>query len=162
MPDGPKKTIWGSEQKSWFQRTVRESDATFRVLFSPTPLVGPDRKNKRDNHANDAFAHEGRQLREFIAAQKNMVIVCGDRHWQYISDDSATGLREYCCGPASDSHAGGWSNDKFYKNYHKYLKVIGGFLSVTVQRDDKGKPTAAFRFHGVDGKVYYEDKLTDK
>ena len=42
-PDGPDKTIWGAEQKAWFKRTVEESDATFRVLISPTPVVGPDR-----------------------------------------------------------------------------------------------------------------------
>ena len=49
MPDGPGKTIWGKEQKQWFFDTVKASDATFRILLSPTPIVGPDRKNKNDN-----------------------------------------------------------------------------------------------------------------
>jgi alkaline phosphatase D len=57
MTDGPGKTIWGEEQKQWFKRTVLESDATFRFLISPTPLVGPDRKNKHDNHSNIDFTH---------------------------------------------------------------------------------------------------------
>ena len=39
--DGPQKTIWGADQKAWFKRTVAESDATWKVLISPTPLVGP-------------------------------------------------------------------------------------------------------------------------
>jgi alkaline phosphatase D len=65
-PDGPEKTIWGSEQKKWFFDTVQESDATFRILISPTPIVGPDRGNKNDNHANRGFSHEGNEIRDFI------------------------------------------------------------------------------------------------
>ena len=34
MADGPDKTIWGAEQKAWFKRTVKESDATWKVLDS--------------------------------------------------------------------------------------------------------------------------------
>ena len=66
--DGPEKTIWGVEQKAWFQRTVKESDATWKVLISPTPLVGPDRRGKNDNHANAGYAHEGDELRAWIQA----------------------------------------------------------------------------------------------
>jgi len=157
MPDGPDKTIWGAEQKAWFKRTVRESNATFRVLISPTPVVGPDRINKKDNHSNAVFAHEGRELREFIAKQKDMVVMCGDRHWQYVSVDPATGVREYSCGPASNEHAGGWSNDKVLPP-HRYLNVIGGFLAVTVDRVD-GTPTMTCRHHNVDGEVVHEERL---
>ena len=157
MPDGPDKTIWGQEQKAWFKRTVRESDATFRILISPTPVVGPDRTNKHDNHSNKDFAHEGNELREFISKQKNMYVICGDRHWQYVSVDAKTGAREYSCGPASDKHAGGWSNDQRYPE-HQYLSVIGGFLAVTVDRSGD-KPIVTFRHYGVDGDILNEDRL---
>lgn len=157
MPDGPDKTIWGAEQKAWFKKTVQESDATFRVLISPTPLVGPDRGTKNDNHANLGFTQEGDELRAFIAAQKNMIVACGDRHWQYVSVDEKTGLREYSCGPASDAHAGGWSNDKRLPE-HRYLNVIGGYLAVLVDRPD-GVPTIRFQHHGVDGNILHEEKL---
>jgi len=160
MPDGPDKTIWGAEQKAWFKRTVQESNATFRVLISPTPLVGPDRTNKNDNHANKGFTHEGDEVRRFIASQKNMVVACGDRHWQYISVDPKTGVREYSCGPSSDEHAGGWKNS-MRTRAHRYLNVVGGFLSGTVERVD-GKPTLTFRHHSPDGKVLNEDRLTAK
>ena len=155
-PDGPEKTIWGVEQKAWFKRTVAESDATYRVLISPTPIVGPDRKSKHDNHSNVDFNHEGDELRAFIAKQKNMVVICGDRHWQYMSVHPKTGVREYSCGPASDKHAGGWKQNDFRKEYHKYLNVTGGFLSGTVERK-KDKPTLTFRWHDVKGKVLRED-----
>jgi len=158
-PDGPAKTIWGEVQKAWFKRTVRQSDATFRVLISPTPLVGPDRTTKADNHANKAFTHEGDELRRFISAQKNMVVACGDRHWQYFSVNPETGVREYSCGPISDAHAGGWKQENFVASHHRYLNVTGGFLSATVERV-AGTPTLTFRHHGVDGKVLFENRLT--
>lgn len=157
-PDGPEKTIWGAEQKAWFKQTVQESDAAFRVLISPTPLVGPDRGNKADNHANTVFTHEGNELREFMAAQKNMLVICGDRHWQYVSIDPNTGLREFCSGPTSNAHAGGFSEDQ-REPMHQYLSVIGGFLSCTSQRVD-GVPTLTFRHHDVVGNVVYEKALT--
>ena len=157
MPDGPDKTIWGAEQKAWFKQTVQASEAAFRILISPTPLVGPDRPNKNDNHANAGFTHEGNELRAFIAQQKNMVVITGDRHWQYISVDAETGVREYSAGPASDEHAGGWSNDNVLPE-HRYLNVIGGFLAVTVDRRD-GTPTLMLRHYSVDGEVLHEDLL---
>ena len=158
MGDGPDKTIWGEQQKKWFFDTVSKSDATFRILISATPIVGPDRKNKNDNHANAGFKYEGDQLREFIGKQKNMFVICGDRHWQYVSVDPDTGCKEFSCGPTTDKHAGGFS-EKNKSSMHRYLKVKGGFLSVTVERID-GEPTIIFRHHGVDGKIYNEDVTT--
>lgn len=155
LPDGPAKSIWGEEQVAWFKRTVAESDATFRILLSPTPVVGPDRDSKRDNHANRGFAHEGRALREFMGAQRNMAVICGDRHWQYASRDAATGLREYACGPGANQHAGGWKEED-RRPEHVYLNVTGGFLYVEVARD-AGKPVLRARHHGVDGSVLHED-----
>lgn len=160
MPDGPEKTIWGAEQKRWFFETVRKSEATFRVLISPTPVVGPDRGGKNDNHANKGFTHEGDELRKFIASQKNMFVVCGDRHWQYVSLDAKTGVREYSCGPTTNKHATGFS-EKNRSEMHQYLKIRGGFLRVDVDRVD-GKPQVAFRHHGVDGKVLNEDLQYEK
>ncbi len=158
-PDGPDKTIWGAEQKAWLKRTMEESDATFRVLISPTPIVGPDRNNKRDNHSNAVFTHEGDEIREFLSTQENVAVICGDRHWQYVSVHPTTGVREFSCGPASDKHAGGWKQSDFRPDYHKYLNVIGGFLSVTVERE-AGKPTISFRHHDVNGKVKNEERST--
>jgi len=157
MPDGPEKTIWGSKQKQWFFDTVKNSDATFRILISPTPIVGPDRGNKNDNHANIGFTHEGDKLRDFIGKQKNMFVICGDRHWQYVSEDPKTKVREYSCGPTSDKHAGGFS-EKNKSPMHKYLKVKGGFLSVLIERDND-QPRAIFTHHGVDGSVYNTDVI---
>ncbi|MFT5465659.1 MAG: alkaline phosphatase D [Verrucomicrobiales bacterium] len=154
-PDGPDKTIWGAEQMAWLKKTVAESDATFRILFSPTPIVGPDRGGKQDNHSNSNFQHEGKLVREFLASQERMVVVCGDRHWQYHSIDPVTKLREYSCGPASNEHAGGWSQSDYREDFHQFLRVQGGYLSGTVERID-AKPRLTFQFHSVHGKVAFE------
>jgi alkaline phosphatase D len=156
-PDGPEKTIWGKDQKEWFFETVKASDATFRVLISPTPIVGPDRDRKNDNHANEGFATEGNEIRRFLASQKNMAVICGDRHWQYVSLDAETGVREYSSGPASDGHAGGWKQSDV-RPEHRYLNVVGGFMSGTVERVD-GTPTLTFRHYSVGGDVLNEDVI---
>ncbi len=159
MADGPEKTILGSEQFLWLARTLKESDATFKVIISPTPIVGPDRDKKNDNHANFGFKHEGDKLRKLLASVPNTFTVCGDRHWQYVSVDPVTGLREYSVGPTTDKHAGGWSQDKFVENMHRFLRVKGGFLSVAVMHEG-GEPQLVVRHHAVDGEVVHEDEWT--
>ncbi len=156
MPDGPSKTIWGAKQMEWLKRTILASDASFRVLISPTPIVGPDRlKGKNDNHSNAAFAFEGNHFRNWTLQHKlnNFFVCCGDRHWQYLSIDKATGLREFSCGPASDQHAGGTPGRDF--EIQPFHKVQGGFLSVAVTRQGR-QPTISLRHHGVRGAVVNE------
>ena len=153
MKDGSDKLIWGKKQRAWLKKTILASDADFKVLISPTPIVGPDRqRGKNDNHSNKAFATAGNHFRDWTKEKKlsNLFVCCGDRHWQYVSIDPKTGLHEFSCGPASNKHAGGAPRDK--PDWQIYRKVIGGFLSVSVTKE-KGKPTIAFRHHDVDGKV---------
>lgn len=151
------RTIWGEEQKQWFVNTVDASDATFKILFSPTPVVGPDRTNKKDNHANRLFEDEGSWLRQFLSEKQGVFVVNGDRHWQYYSIDDETGLREFGAGPVSDAQSGGWSeNDK--RPEHQFLRVKGGFLGIRVFR--KGAiPTIAFRHYDVEGKVMHKEEF---
>lgn len=152
QPDGPEKTIWGAEQKAWFKRTVAESDATWKVLISPTPLVGPDRPTKNDNHSNAVFAHEGHELRAWLQEHvpDNFFVVCGDRHWQYHSVHPTTGVQEFSAGPASDSHASGTPGEN--RDYHRYHKVQGGFLCVEVQSAGEASQIA-FQLRNVYGEV---------
>jgi alkaline phosphatase D len=157
MPDSELKTIWGTKQKRWLKNTVTSSEATFKILISPTPIVGPDRENKFDNHSNVNFAYEGNEIRSFIQGVDHMYVVCGDRHWQYVSVDDETGVREYSCGPASDEHAGGWTNEMFMPE-HRYLNVIGGFLAGKVTRIEN-QPVLVFYHYNVDGHIMNSDTL---
>lgn len=157
MEDGPEKTILGREQMDWLARTLAASDATFRVIVSATPIVGPDRQAKNDNHANVGFQREGDALRDLLSGHEGVIVVCGDRHWQYASHDLRTGLREWGCGPASDGHAGGFSLGARTEE-HDYLKICGGFLHVDVVLGE-GSPDLRLRHRGVDGRVLHEDVL---
>jgi len=148
MPDGPEKTIWGEEQMKWFKNTVSNSDATFKLLISPTPIIGPDRSQKKDNHSNEGFYYEGEQIREFIASQSNMYVICGDRHWQYVSKHSKYGIVEFSIGANSDLHAGGWKQGDV-RPEHLYLNVVGGTMTVTIDPKEKGSITV--RHYDVDG-----------
>ncbi len=155
MEDGPEKSMWGEEQKEWLTRTLLESDADWKVLISPTPIVGPDRQNKFDNQANVAFAHEGQWFRKWAVENlgDNFFVANGDRHWQYHSVDPVTGLQEFSCGPASDQHASG--SPGLDAEYHRYHNEQGGFLSVNAKPEAE-ESVISFRFHGVGGQVDYE------
>ena len=159
-PDGPDKSIWGKEQMAWFKKTFDESDATYRILISPTPIVGPDRPQKKDNHANSGFAHEGAEIKNFLAGKRNVFIVCGDRHWQYASKDQKLGLMEFACGPASDEHAEGWKKEDVLPE-HRYLNIVGGFLSVKITKV-AGKSKIQFTHYSVDGeRLHIEESYSE-
>ena len=151
MPDGPEKTILGAEQKAWLFKTLEESTSTFKIICSPTPVVGPDRDKKRDNHANDVFLHEGNQIRKQLSNFENVLVICGDRHWQYASVDPETKLWEFGCGPGSEEHQLGWKpGDE--RPEHEFLRVKGGFLSGELKYRGKEKdPKLTIRHHQVTG-----------
>lgn len=157
MQDGPQKSIWGKAQMEWFKRTFSESDADCKILISPTPIVGPDRPQKKDNHANIGFAYEGKMIREFVATHPNTFIICGDRHWQYVSQDKTTGLMEFSCGPASNEHASGWNKEDVLPEHH-YLNIVGGFLGVEV-KPNEARPEIVFTHYGVDGEKLYSKRI---
>lgn len=153
-PKAP-RTIWGAAQIAWLERTLAESDASFRILITATPLVGPDRTQKDDNYANAGFAPEGARMRALLAKHPNLTVINGDRHWQYVSTDKATGLEEWSVGAASDAHAGGW-NESTPRPEHRFLRTgAGGFLSGEVRAGGPGA-SLTLRLHDTAGKVVFE------
>jgi alkaline phosphatase D len=133
---------------------VLESDATWKVLISPTPIVGPDRGNKNDNHANAGFQTEGDEIRAWLQQHvpENFFVICGDRHWQYHSVHPQTKVREFSCGPASNSHASGSPGED--PEYHLYHRVQGGFVAVSLSRAD-GKSMIVCEHRNVHGVVQH-------
>lgn len=108
-PEGPKKSIWGEVQKNWLKKTLSESDARFKLLISPTPMIGPDDKRKKDNHTNHGGFRDERDaffawLGESGLIQDHFYIVCGDRHWQYHAIHP-TGVQEFSCGALIDQNS---------------------------------------------------------
>ena len=148
MPDGPDKTILGDEQKAWLSRTLEASDATFKLLVQATPTWGPDRVKKSDNHANASFATEGRWLRDLLV-RHDVVSINGDRHWQYVTRDSATGAMEFGTGPTHDSRAGGWKPSDQTED-QVFLRIAGGYLEGTLQTEPTIRLRLVHRDHDGD------------
>jgi alkaline phosphatase D len=172
-PDGPEKTLWGKEQKEWLLKSILESDAVFKVLVNPTAIVGPDNPNQEDNQADPAFGTEGRAFRRWTLENHldHLYVSNGDRHWQYMSTDPESGLREFSVGPSSDRHV--LQGPQYQPKFHSFYREGGGFLSVSVSTGEKKVlahpqrivvektvPTIIFRFHDVNGKLLYEYRDT--
>lgn len=167
--DGPGKTIWGKEQNAWLKKTLLESDATFKILISPTPMIGPDDLRKTDNHTNiGGFRHERDEFFTWLVEngldQKHFYIVCGDRHWQYLSVDS-TGIEEFSCGALVDANSRlgrkpgdpkstdpeGLIKQPYYQNPRS-----GGFLVITQNPSSDGKgATLEFSWRDEKGVVLH-------
>ncbi|MDA1165032.1 MAG: alkaline phosphatase D family protein [Planctomycetota bacterium] len=169
MPNGPEKTLWGADQISWLKTTLLESDATFKLLISPTPMVGPDDAYKIDNHVNhNGFRHEGRAFFQWIVDQKlhenGFYVLCGDRHWQYHSRDPM-GVEEFSSGALVDANArlGRKPGDPKstdpnaeIKQFYTQAQPSGGFLNVTVGPGKaKHEGAATFSFVDENGEPLY-------
>ena len=142
MVDGENKSLWGKEQREWLKKTLLASDAKWKILISPTPMVGPDEGKKIDNHADiKGFMYEANEF--FVWLKKNnisnLILVCGDRHWQYHSVHPS-GIEEFACGALNDenSRLGIAPGDKNGSDpealiQQKYTSPTpnGGFLHIT-------------------------------
>lgn len=169
MEDGPDKTMWGAEQLAWLKQTLVESDATYKLIISPTPMVGPDDAYKRDNHTNPrGFRHEGDAFKQWAAEQElwdnGTYFLCGDRHWQYHSIDPS-GAHEFSCGAICDANSrlGRVPGDEkstdpqalITQPYYQ-TPASGGFLSVVCEPSEADGPaTIRFEFYDERGELLY-------
>jgi alkaline phosphatase/alkaline phosphatase D len=168
-PDGPDKTIWGQAQREWLERTLVDSDATFRIIVSPTPMIGPDDLRKKDNHADiNGFRHERDSFFRWATdnglLEKGLWFVCGDRHWQYHSIHPS-GFEEFSSGALVDANARlgvkpgdeqGSDPEAKIKQPYTSRKPSGGFLNVVVESDDDAKTaTLDFRFFDEKGELLH-------
>jgi len=172
MPDGPDKSLWGKEQREWLQRTLKESDATFKILISPTPMIGPDDGYKTDNHANlKGFAHEGRAFFDWLKQNQldpnKFFILCGDRHWKYHSIHPH-GFTEFSCGALNKENSrlgripgDPKSNDPEAKIRQLYTDspASGGFLQVDLKHTTI-ESILTIRLREDSGKILHQHRVT--
>ncbi len=164
MEDGPGKTLWGAEQLAWLERTLKESDATWKILISPTPVVGPDDASKTDNHVNlGGFRHEADAFFAWLNSNKisGFMTFCGDRHWQYHSIHPS-GFEEFACGALNDENSRrgvppgskkGTDPEGLIKQPYTYPKPTGGFLRVRLTEEENGKAGLIIEHHDDTGKL---------
>ncbi len=166
--DSKNKSIWGTEQKTWLKKTLLASDADFKLIISPTPMIGPDDKRKTDNHTNiGGFRTERDEFFHWITKhgflEKGLYLLCGDRHWQYHSVHPS-GIEEFSCGALVDnnSRVGRLPGDPNstdpkgkIKQPYTQLEASGGFLHVTV-RKNMDKPELVLRYYDEHGSKLHE------
>jgi len=176
MKDGPGKTLWGKEQIDWLKETLLASDATFKILISPTPLIGPDDAYKKDNHTNPGgFQFERDEFFKWLLENDfqndNFYVVCGDRHWQYHSIHPF-GFEEFSTGALVDanSRAGRLPGDPESTDPDRAIvqpyvqgtgENSGGFLNIRVHTESDG-PTAIFSFFDEKGVLLYNCRKVPK
>jgi len=170
--DGPGKTIWGKKQKEWLKKTILESDASFKFIISPTPLIGPDDSYKSDNHVNQkGFRYERDRfftwLEEHNIPINSLFFITGDRHWQYHSIDRASGYNEFSAGPFVDANARLGRNPGDPKSTDPNADLViqpytsrtpsGGFLFVKLVPDGSpwNTPRAIFEMRDENGDILY-------
>jgi alkaline phosphatase D len=156
MPDGPGKSVWGVEQRRWLEKSICESTALFKILLSPSPLLGPDRDDKKDNHANRrGFFTEGRNFLRKLqqSGVDNFYIVCGDRHWKYHSLHPETGYEEFCSGALTDGASVEKPDYSEPTVERKWYLGNGGFLIVRTEVEGEGIPELFFDFYEDDGSL---------
>ena len=166
-PDGPEKSLWGADQRQWLEKTLKESDAKWKVLVSPTPMVGPDRASKSDNHTNQkGFRAEADSFFAWLKKEKfnNVLILCGDRHWQYHSIHPG-GVEEFSVGALHDENStrglapgDPTSTDPQGLIQQPYLSAqpTGGFLYVRSRPNAKGNPSLDLSFYDDGGKLLHQ------
>lgn len=167
MPDNPQKTIWGKKQKAWLKQTLLDSDATFKLLISPTPMVGPDDNFKRDNHTDfNGYRYEGDEFFEWLQANdfdtNEFFIACGDRHWQYHAIHPS-GYEEFSSGALVDQNArlgvrpgspNSTDPEGKIRHVYQYDEPTGGFLNVSLHSEGD-QATLTFRFFDEAGKLLH-------
>ena len=145
-PDGPGKSMWGAAQREWLERTLVASDAKWKILITPTPMVGPDRASKSDNHTNlTGYRSEADAFFDWLKKKdiKNVLILCGDRHWQYHSIHPS-GVEEFSVGALNDENSikgikpgdpKSTDPDGLVKQPFLCAEPSGGFVQVSVNPD---------------------------
>ena len=158
-------TIWGREQFDWLVESLAESDAAFKVLISPSPIVGsgmhPTDGSYSDNHTHEPFLAERAAFFNQITERgvTDLYVICGDRHSKYHTRSKEYGVHEFCVGALSAKH-GARGNFAPAEDKSGLVDLLhdfdrnrtGGFLCVEVDvADAERRPTIAFTHHDTDG-----------
>jgi alkaline phosphatase D len=100
-PDGPEKSQLGRIQRGWFERGVRLSDATWKVIVTSSPLsILPD----VDGGLHDTWANYEHELDSLLSSWKNagvnnLVWLTADVHWSQAIEYPEYGMWEFVGAP---------------------------------------------------------------
>ena len=135
--------VYGAEQLDWLENSLADSTATFKILISPTPVLG--------SHMPANYSTEFQRLHQMIA-DNEMVVLVGDRHWQYVSRHPDLGFWEFDPGSGSDAHSVKPRNLGGTPIYSLLNWEQGGFLHGSISVEE-GDPLLTLTHYLVDGSV---------
>lgn len=104
LRDEEASLIWGDEQREWLEQQIKHSDATFKIISTSTPMLGPVIPDDTypsvvpDKHASDKFRPETELFLNDISDIENVFIIAGDRHYKYhstINGDKYPNLQQF-------------------------------------------------------------------
>ena len=157
------KDLSGAFQLNWLKKTLKESDAAFKILISSFPFVGPvsdhsdfrEYKTDRDSLfnwlKNNGFRHNG------------LYFICGDTYKQYHSIDPM-GFEEFSCGTLIEMDGTSVNSINDSINTETESQVVqhyiqndnkAGFLLVNSERDEYNSPVLLFRFFDDQKRLLY-------
>jgi alkaline phosphatase D len=91
----PNRTMLGLPQKSWFKQTLASSPQTWKLWANEVMLMGFQQapQNGANNDQWDGYAHERRELLDFVLANKvsNLLPVTGDIHNFFVGTATTDG-----------------------------------------------------------------------
>ena len=101
MPDGPEKTMLGTQQKKWFLETLKRSKATFKIVATSVPFHG----GSQDAWGN--YRTERDEIVSFLKREKinNVVMISADYHFARDWSGKRTGIHEFMAGPLATFRA---------------------------------------------------------
>ena len=100
-PDNKDKTLWGSSQIEWLQRSIANSSTPFRILVNPTPVVGPGFAASNDTHVGQQGFRTERQAfldqaKSSLLKDRGLILLTAS-NWQYHTT-TPEGLEEVSIG----------------------------------------------------------------
>ncbi len=162
---------WGKKQFDWLLQGLKQSDADFKIIISPTPVFGPDQDyyvqlalNPILRKADNQVRRFRKELTRFLEALqkenlKNVYFVSGDRHFifhsQYTTRDGKTSLQEFGAGPFADDIVP--LGKVFYEDDRGKSALLdsqlrSGFAHVQI-KDASGNPRIVVEWYAIDWKT---------
>ena len=101
MPDGPEKTMLGTQQKLWFLDRLQQSKATFKIVATSVPFHG----SSQDAWGN--YQTERDEIVAFIKRERitNVLMISADYHFAREWSNKRTGIHEFTAGPLATFRA---------------------------------------------------------
>ena len=121
------KVAWGKKQMAWLKHTLEESDATFKIIVSPTPVLSREDLDLEVSTERDDFL--GWLLKQKIGPE-NLFFVSGGTRCQFHVR-GAGGFEEFSCGALQPQNSKTFvqvnvGGEKIYAAE----KPMGGFLQI--------------------------------